>query len=137
MKANNLDPLRAKTRTKATLLIQDRHQPIEKISRRDIYILNHVAQKKERKINSTWENKKKRPEVIWKERLTCLKFLQTEEFKASIKNKKNQGKADFFERSRKTIIMKKKKKKVNQGKYICRMNNEKKTKKDNAKRTKK
>jgi len=63
--------------------------------------------------------------------------LQTEEFKASIKNKKNQGKASFFERSIKVIIMKKKKTKQIKTKQIYIQNGQrKKTKKDNVKRTK-
>jgi len=57
-KANDLDPLRAKTRRKATHLIQDLHQPIGKISRVYIYKERITLHKNERKINSTCEKNK-------------------------------------------------------------------------------
>jgi hypothetical protein len=39
--------------------------------------------------------RKKRPEAT-RTRPSCLKFLQIEDFKATIKNFEKQGKADFF-----------------------------------------
>lgn len=58
------------------------------------------------------KQKEKSWSVFGKGRLNSYKFLEFEDFKATIKNMKNQGKEDFFiGRSIKTIIMKRKKRK--------------------------
>jgi len=94
---NDLDPLRAKTKTKAIHLIQDLHQPHqEDFKTLYTYIYELTLPQKKRKTNSAWGKQKEKSWTYWKRRLYGVKFLQLKSIKHQSRTWKNKGKPDFF-----------------------------------------
>jgi len=124
-KRKELTVLRAK-KTKKTQKTTATHE-LQGLCQPDYEDLVYIAllKKKNNEKNLNVRHEKKRPEVIWT-RPSCLKFLQTEDFKSAMKNLEKQGKADFF--STEYNSGKKgyeEKKKANQSKYIWRRKKDK------------